>query len=64
MQPSNEASREPPKSVSYLRLNNIQGKSQPFVKFFIYHTVPKNPEKAFPETLKQFFLCTGNLRKN
>ena len=39
-----------------LRLNNIQGKTQPIVNFFIYHTVPKNPERVFPETRKQFFL--------
>ena len=49
--------RERPKSASYLRLKNIQGKIQPIVKFFIYHTVPKNPERVFPETRKVFF-CT------
>ena len=25
------------------------------MKFFIYHTVSKNPERVFPETQKQFF---------
>ena len=36
-------------------LNNIQEKTQPIVKFFIYHTVPKNTEKVFPKLRKQFF---------
>ena len=48
-------SRERPKSASYLGLNNIQGITQPIVKISIYHTVPKNPERVFPETRKQFF---------
>ena len=50
------------KSVSCLRLDNIQGKTQPIVK--LYLTVRKNPERVFPETGKQFCFCTGNIRKN
>ena len=50
------------KSASYLRLNNIQGKTQAIVKFFIYHTVPKNPESIFPK-LENIFFCTGNIKK-
>ena len=50
-----KTSRERPQSASYLRLYNIQGKTQPIVKFFIYHTVQKNPERVFPKTQKQFF---------
>ena len=50
------------KSVSYLRLNNIQGKTQLIVK--LYLTVRKNPESVFPEIRKQFCFCTGNIRKN
>ena len=38
------------------RLNNTQGKTQPIMKFFIYHSMPKNPERVFPETRKVFFL--------
>ena len=33
-----QTSRERPQSASYLKLNNIQGETQPIVKFFIYHT--------------------------
>ena len=50
-----KTSRERPKSASYRGLNNLQGKTQPIVKFFIYHTVSKNPKRVFPETRKQFF---------
>ena len=39
-------SQERPKSVSYLRLKNVQGTT--IVKFFIYDTVPKNTRKGFP----------------
>ena len=44
-----------PKSASYLRLNNIQGKTQPIVKFFINHTVPKNPKGFSPKLENSFF---------
>ena len=39
-------SREQPKSASYLRLNNLQGKTQLIVKFFIHHTVKKSRKDA------------------
>ena len=52
-------SRERPKSASYLRLNNIQGKTQPFVKFFIYQTVPEGFSPKFENSI----FCTGNIRK-
>ena len=47
-----KTSRERPKSASYLRLNNIQGKTQPIVKFLIYHTVLKNPERKKLATVR------------
>ena len=47
-----ETIRERPKSASYLRLNNIQGKTQSIVKFLIYHTVLKNPERTKLATVR------------
>ena len=57
-----QTSRERPKSASYLKLNNIQGKTQPIVKFSIYHFA-ESAERAFPETRKHFFLHRKHQKK-
>ena len=54
-------SRERPKSASYLRLKNIQGRT--IVKFFNYHTVPKSTQKSFPRNSKRAFFLNWKHQK-